>query len=464
MRFAKASALALMAVLLLGGVAHAGVVNVAGAAGVAQGDTRTFSVNPVRAGDGLAYGEEVRGLTANGDTLDDFFLVRHAPEGLGTNVPPSTLYLGNGGGFNESPVDFGTDTSKDADGDTDKHGCDWGFANQDNRLDLFCAIGLTQTSKNELWIQQDNGSFLERSQAYGLRDYSKGRYRYTTFIDVDSDGDQDIYVARYTGSCKCDLNGDGVVDYPGDTFPNELWINTQTSTGTRFVFDGNRTDPNSDDGDFNLTLNLGAKKDNVACAQNIDFDFDGDEDLLFCGANRIKLFRNDYDRVTQSGGFTDISATKNISGDSQDARLVDLDGNGLYDLVRLNKTSLVVKYDNGIKGGFGPTQTLVGSLTAGETLAFGKFDNNQTLDIYALSSRAKFRRDQPDRILLNPGTRVISSWVVENVPAAPTGAGDDVGAVDYDNDGFDEFLVTNGDRKVFGPVQLWDWEPGGLPE
>ena len=463
MRFVKASALALIAVLLLGGVAYAGVVNVANEASVAQGDTRTFSVTPARSGDTPAYGEETRTSTANGDPLDDFFLVRHAPEGLGTNVPPSSLYLGTGGGFTQSGIDFGTDTSKDPDGDTDKHGCDWGFANQDNRLDLFCAIGLTQASKNELWVQQDNGSFVERSQAFGLRDYSKGRYRYTTFIDVDSDGDQDLYVARYTGSCKCDLNNDGVIDYLGDSWPNELWINTQpTATSTRFVFDGNRADPNSDDGQFNLTRTLGAKKDNVACAQNVDFDLDGDEDLLFCGANRVKLFRNDYDPATQSGGFTDISANKNISGDSQDARLVDLDGNGLYDLVRLNKTSLVVKYDNGVKGGLGPTQTLVGSLTAGETLAFGRFDANLTLDIYALSSRARFKKDQPDRILLNPGTRVISNWVVEDVPAAPTGAGDDVGAVDYDNDGSDEFLVTNGDRKVFGPVQLWDWQ-AGLP-
>ena len=445
----KASAIAAGVVLLSGGVAHAAVVNVASQAGVDQGDIRTFSVTPLRAGDIPADGEEAHAATVNGDALDDLFLVRHTPdEGLG-KIPPSSLYVGTGDGFVQTIASF----KKGGTHNTDKHGCDWGDADGDGDLDLFCAIGLTQNSKNELWIQEPGGSFVERSQEVGLRDYARGRYRYATFIDVNGDGREDIFVARYTGSCKCDNNGDGVIDYTGDSFPNELWINTPSTSieGTKFVFDA-PTEVNGNDGAYNLTRTLGAKKDNVACAQNIDFDLDGDEDLLFCGGNRVKLFRNDG-----GSGFSDISANRNISGDSQDARLVDLDGNGLYDLVRLNKTSLVVRFDRGTAGSLGPAQTLVSSLTAGETLAFGRFDPGATLDIYALSSRARYKKDQPDRIVLNPGTRVMSEWTAEMVPPS-TGAGDDVGAVDYDDDGTHEFVVTNGDRKISGPVQLWEWQ------
>jgi hypothetical protein len=37
------------------------------------------------------------------------------------------------------------------------------------------------------------------------------------------------------------------------------------------------------------------------------------------------------------------------------------------------------------------------------------------------------------------------------------GSGDDVANVDYNNDGRADFVVTNGDKKKAGPVQLFTW-------
>ena len=449
-RYGALCAVVLLGVMLLAGVARADVVNVAAKAGLQQDNIRTFSVTPLRSELRPNYGEDPYTQTVNGDLLDDFFLVRHTPDEGVAAIPPSTLWYGTATGtFNEQ----GIDQFKKSNNNTDKHGCDWGDADNDGDLDLFCAVGLTQTSKNELWIQGAGGSFTERSQEMGLRDYFKGRYRYATFIDVDNDSDLDIYVARYTGSCKCDNNGDGVIDYTGDSWPNELWINNVRTTG-KFTFDGNPADPNSSTGQFNLTQVWGAKKDNATCLQNVDYDHDNDEDILFCGQNRMRLLRNDFDGGT-GRGFTDVSASKSLLDDVQDARLVFLDNDNLYDLVRLKKKTLQVKMDSNQQSGqFGPWQTLIPALTGGEALAFGFFDNDTTLDIYALSSRQSFKNDQPDHVLLNKAT----GWETITIAAVIPGSGDDVGAIDYDSDGNDEFLVTNGDRKIAGPLQLFDWQ------
>ena len=425
MKLVKLTVAAAALVVVMAGVAYADAVDVATEAGIAQ-RIRSFSVNSeIYNGTQLDY---------NGDTLDDFFLVRHAPEDLGANIPPSSLYAGNGNGFTEQSISF-----QRAGSNTDKHGCTWGDVNRDNRPDMFCAIGLTQNSKNELWIQTSTGGFNEVARARGFYDYFKGRYRYATFIHANNDALLDVYVARYTGSCFCDLNGDGVVDYDGDEFPNELWL--QNPDGT-FTFDAPTAEAPS--GQYGLTQNIGAKKDNATCAQAVDYDGDADEDLLVCGMKKLKLYENNA-----GTGFTDVTSAKGITGDAQDARLIDLNGDTKEDLVKLTNTALTVRYGNGT-GGFSSVTTLT-TTTAGEALAFGRFDPGPTLDIYQLSGKAS--GEQPDQILVNNGV----GFDIITLPGVPKADGDDVGRADYNNNGQDDFIVTNGDKKIYGPVQLFTW-------
>ena len=414
---AKGTILAVLFTLATAGMASADVVDVATEAGIAE-TYRTFSVTP---GD------------YNKDSDDDFLLVRHIGNEGQTNVPESTLYAGSGTQFvNAFTSEFGK---------TDKHGCDWGDAaspgtpsGPDGRPDLFCTVGFTQLSRNELWVQRNDGTFVNRARALGLHaEPQHGRYRYGTFIDANGDNRLDIYAARYTGSCFCDSNGDGVVDYAGDTYPNELWL--QEGDGTF------RHAP-----EFGLDQPIGAKKDNATCAQAVDYDGDGDQDLLVCGLKHLKLYQNE-----DNTAFTDVTGAKGIKGNASDARLVDLNGDALMDFVKLTASALTVRYGNGA-GSFGPVATLT-TTSAGEALAFGRFDEGPTLDIYALSGRVRSGAEQPDQILLNSGT---GAFTIERIPGAK-GEGDDVAAIDYNEDDRDDFVVTNGDKTRFGPVQLFTW-------
>jgi hypothetical protein len=388
--------------------ASAQITNVASQAGIAE-STRTFSANPA---------------DFNRDGRDDFFFVRHiGNEGL-ANVPASTLYRSTGSAF--------TNHATQAFGRTDKHGCAWGDANLDGRPDMFCAVGFTQSSKNELWIQNADGTFTDRAKAMGLTQNIHGRYRYATFIFANNDARPDIYVARYTGSCFCDRNDDGQPDYAGDSWPNELWINQ----GGSF-----RHAP-----EFGLDRPIGAKKDNASCAQAVDYDRDGDQDLLVCGWKKLRLYEN------RSGtGFADVSRSKGIGGSAVDARLIEVTGDGIRDLIRLSSSQVTLRAGTA-SGGFAAA-TVVGNVVAGEGLAFGRFDDGSSTDVYVLASRGKARRDQPDKVLFNQGGRSFSAQSL----AATSGAGDDVAPLDYNHDGRTDFVVTNGDRRRAGPVQLFTW-------
>lgn len=125
---------------------------------------------------------------------------------------------------------------------SDRHDCAWGDANRDRLPDLYWAQGADDEREkaNELWMQQPDGSFVNRSAEYGVTD-PYGRGRDTTFIEVNQDGYPDLFVGnRYPRS-------DGIAS------PNRLFINeagqsfeARPSTGsTRRSADTARRPPTS---------------------------------------------------------------------------------------------------------------------------------------------------------------------------------------------------------------------------
>jgi hypothetical protein len=398
MRSARLAAV-VVSLSLLPAAAWADVRQVARRAGIAE-RTRTFSVAPV---------------DFNRDRRDDIFLVRHNPDNP-RSLPPSTLYRNEGRRYSNFI------TSGFA--NTDKHGCVWGRANADKRPDLFCAIGLTQFSVNELWIQNPDRSFTNRASDMGLTRDTHGRYRYATFIHANNDRRPDIYVARYTGDCFCGR-------YPGDNFPNELWINE----GGSF-----RKAP-----EFGLNRPIGAKKDTSACAQAVDYNRDGHDDLLACGEKSVRLYRNNGGR-----SFTDVTARRGVDGNAFDAGLVHLNKDKRRDLVMLTRSRLTISF--GTRRGWRDVDFAMDA-EGGEALAFGRFNPGPLRDIYVLRSRGGDRNDNSDAILINRGR---GRFRTNSIPAT-SGSGDDVASLDYDGDGRTDFVVTNGDRKKPGPVQLFTW-------
>jgi FG-GAP-like repeat len=385
------------------GAGHSpGPVNVAREAGIHE-ITRTWSAN---VGD------------YDGNGRQDFFLVRHDPQAIwyGGTLPRPSLYRNASGTFVEHTASQFTKN--------DKHDCAWGDVQPDGLLDLFCAVGLDARSKNELWIQRTDRTFVERATAYGLTANTAGEYRTATFIYADRDMRPDIYVTRYTGN-------DDVRK------PNELWLSRSDGTYGR-------------DRSFGLDKPIGVEFDSNPCLQAVDFNRDGWQDLMVCGAAKLHLYRNDSGR-----GFTDVTSEKGVSGFWKDAELVRLTGDGLRDLVLLGPK--VVRVRKGISGGkFSPM--LERSIVGGQGVVTGDFDGNDKRDIYVLSGcpNSAPNSDQADRILLNRGGGVFDS---QAIPALPSGGGcgQATEQIDYDDDGKDDFVVLNGRKHKEGPVQLFTY-------
>ncbi len=369
------------------------------------------------------------------DGDEDVFLVRHDPQapGRAEPIPTSGLYRNDGDGT-FTPVSFP--------GNTDRHQCVWANVDHKNGLDLFCAVGLTTNSVNELWIRQADGSYVNRAAAFNLTQNTKGRYRTATFIDVNDDGWEDIYVTRFYGANGDPLNPGDPEDPP---YPNELWIN---QGGTSFAKDTTR----------GLSVGIGAQKDNKACNQAVDYDGDGDEDLLVCAQTSMILYRNDGTR------FNGVAGALGIGGFWTDAEFADFNQDGLLDLAQVKGATVRIMIAND-QGTF--TNAFSHSITNGLNLAVGDFDGNTFLDVYVVGScgndkKIRYPDDKADLLISNG----LTGFSAEVIPAVnPTGGcGDDVTSIDYNNDDRAEFLVVNGRRKEPGPVQLFTHAPDVIPE
>ncbi|AXG72422.1 repeat domain in Vibrio, Colwellia, Bradyrhizobium and Shewanella [Kordia sp. SMS9] len=68
--------------------------------------------------------------------------------------------------------------------------------NNDGYLDIYCSVaGKKGNKKNQLFINNQNNTFTEAAEKYGLAD--EGNSIQATFFDYDNDGDVDMYLANY---------------------------------------------------------------------------------------------------------------------------------------------------------------------------------------------------------------------------------------------------------------------------
>ena len=68
--------------------------------------------------------------------------------------------------------------------------------NNDGYLDIYCAAsGKFEPRENQLFINNQDGTFTEKAEEYGIAD--SGNSVHSVFFDYDLDGDLDLYVANY---------------------------------------------------------------------------------------------------------------------------------------------------------------------------------------------------------------------------------------------------------------------------
>ena len=129
-------------------------------------------------GGGVAAGD------FNNDGLEDLF--------FSGNMVPNKLYL-NQGDFQFKDIS----ESAGIQGDNRWYsGVSLIDINKDGFLDIYIAVGgENEPNNNVLYINNQDNTFSEKAEAYGIDD--DGYSMHSTFFDYDKDGDLDLYVANY---------------------------------------------------------------------------------------------------------------------------------------------------------------------------------------------------------------------------------------------------------------------------
>jgi hypothetical protein len=411
----------------------AALVVIVGLSG-AEGNAQTTELRPVDKASVAGLNAFIRSFDIvsgdwDADDYDDLLVIPHDPDALREGVADTSVplfYQSSGDGtFSEMPHGFAG---------RDRHACAFDDMDVDGRLDFFCTEGFSSTRGKELGIQQPDGSFVDAAESRGFYVPSGGRYRGVALFDANNDMYPDVYLTRYYGPNRWD----GVLRPAEDPpRPNEFWLSHGGSQYTQ--------EPS-----FGLDQPIGAPKDSSSCAQGVDYDDDGYEDLLVCGYKALYLYHNE-------GGvsFTDVTAAMGLAGYAIDARLVDLDGDGDLDLVRTKGNYFAARLWNGTTwNATGYTLSKFGR--GGQDLGVGDFDGDGDQDVYLVRNCID-GLDRPDIILLNDGS---GRFTRRDLPALPAGGGcgQAVAATDYDNDGLTDFAVANGHKKKYGPIQLWSYK------
>jgi hypothetical protein len=306
----------------------------------------------------------------------------------------------------------------------DRHGCAAADVNGDGRLDFFCNTGSdrgTEAKRDELWLQQADGTFLDKAPQYGiLQPFDRGRL--SAFLDADRDGKPDVYATNFPD------RADGMPS------SNRLFIN-ESGTSYRLA------------SEFGLDRELNGSTISVGDYNNDDYD-----DLLVAAQGSLRLFRNDG-----GGGFTDVSASVGLDHRSVAAQFVDFDRDGKLDVAELNRNRLQIDLQRAGSFVSGPAQS---GLQSGFKLAVGDANDDLWPDVYVEQSNAGASKNVPDVVFLNDGSGTGFGPTSVTIPSPPTkGDAEDVLAIDFNRDGYADFLVLNGNSTKAGSVQLIEFTP-----
>ena len=345
---------------------------------------------------------------------------------VGFRGAPSRLYRNEGGRFTEVAAAFGLDEGDEV------RAAAWGDYDSDGNLDLFVGFARGARLRNKLYrnvvdANHDQGRhFVEVGAAMGVDDF--GTTRQPVFIDYDTDGDVDLYVAfrdRPNALYRNDGPGKPFIDVApavGLADPRKtvgsLWFDMDQD-GDLDVFVANQDgDTNgffrNDAGHFtDVARELGM--DGLGRppvyggvgATLLDYDNDGDFDLYLGNYGPNNLYRNDG-----GGKFSDIAAALGVAGDYHATTVVsgDYDNDGREDLYVASYLTAVMQardylYHNDGPAGFSDRlPSYVAKHDATHGVQFFDFDQDGDLDLMGADnlqygSNALFRNRKGGRSL-----------------------------------------------------------------
>ena len=189
--------------------------------------------------------------------------------------------------------------------------------NGDGLLDIYvCNSGdiSGDNKQNELFINQGDGTFIEKAEEYGLAD--QGFSTHAVFFDYDKDGDLDVYLLNNSYQAIGSFN----------KMQNERPKRDPVGGDKLFRNDGDRfTDVSEEAGIYGSIIGFGL---GITIG---DVNQDGWPDIFISN----DFFEKDYLYINnQDGTFTESleSSMRSISAASMGADIADINGDGLLDI------------------------------------------------------------------------------------------------------------------------------------
>jgi len=250
-----------------------------------------------------------------------------------------------------------------------------------------------------LYHNQGDGTFADQS---ALLADAAGPALGAAWVDVDADGDQDLYLIRFRD--------------PHLLFRNE-------------------------EGRFTRIEKPAALADHGASTSAAFGDFDGDGALDLFTTHRAALGNQYYSRV-HGEGFAEQSEVLSALRSGQDsfsATPFDSDNDGDLDLYVANLRYPNLFYRNQGRGTFRQEALAAGLGHAGASLAAlpADFDNDGDLDLYLLTGAGEHTR-----LYRNEGQGAFGDWTGES-GARYNGISAGGGWADFDNDGDQDLLLSS---------------------